>query len=256
MTPTDAGYLMGRYVGQPSYAYLPVVKSRNPEEKLAIQKLFDENVAHEGLHAHPQARKYYDMAYDSSLRNDVASAAYSTLIMESTPVDGSAPGKTIMLAGMLSQPLSRGNVHIASSNPTDAPLIDPNYFSCEVDLEIFARHIQYLETIAQLEPFRSEISKIQGSSEPAVYFGDLEVAKEYIRRTARTMWHLCGTCSMLPREKGGVVDARLVVFGTSNLRIVDASVIPLISAANILATVYAVAERAAALIEEDHGLIV
>ena len=52
----------------------------------------------------------------------------------------------------------------------------------------------------------------------------------------------------------GVVDPRtLKVYGTSNLRVVDASAIPLISTANLQATVYAFAERAADLIKEDHG---
>jgi choline dehydrogenase-like flavoprotein len=53
---------------------------------------------------------------------------------------------------------------------------------------------------------------------------------------------------MLPREMGGVVDDQLKVYGTRNLRVVDASVFPLEPAGNIQATVYAVAERAADLI--------
>jgi choline dehydrogenase-like flavoprotein len=53
---------------------------------------------------------------------------------------------------------------------------------------------------------------------------------------------------MLPKNAGGVVDQKLTVYGTKNLRIVDASVFPLIPHANLLATVYAVAERAADLI--------
>ena len=52
---------------------------------------------------------------------------------------------------------------------------------------------------------------------------------------------------MLPRKKGGVVDERLVVYGTRNLRVVDASIIPIIPQANTQSTVYAVAERAADL---------
>jgi choline dehydrogenase-like flavoprotein len=58
---------------------------------------------------------------------------------------------------------------------------------------------------------------------------------------------------MLPRESGGVVDERLRVYGTTNLRVCDASIFPLIPAANIMSTVYAVAERAADLIRSEAG---
>lgn len=56
---------------------------------------------------------------------------------------------------------------------------------------------------------------------------------------------------MLPREKDGVVDSNLRVYGIEGLRIVDASAIPLVSTANLQATVYAFAERAADLIKRD-----
>lgn len=56
---------------------------------------------------------------------------------------------------------------------------------------------------------------------------------------------------MLPRDKGGVVDAKLRVYGVSGLRIVDSSVIPIATRGNPQTTVYAVAERAADLIKED-----
>ena len=91
-------------------------------------------------------------------------------------------------------------------------------------------------------------------AEPKRYFQDVEVAKEYVRRTATSMWHPTSTCSMLPREKGGVVDDRLRVYGTRNVRVVDASMMPLIPRANTQATIYAVAEKAADIIKADHGL--
>ena len=59
---------------------------------------------------------------------------------------------------------------------------------------------------------------------------------------------------MMPREDGGVVDDRLRVHGTKNLRVVDASVIPIIPRGNIQSSVYMVAERAADIIKEDCGL--
>lgn len=65
-----------------------------------------------------------------------------------------------------------------------------------------------------------------------------------------TEYHHVGTCAMLPRDEGGVVDKELRVHGTENLRVVDVSIFPLHVQGNIMSTVYAVAERAADLIKD------
>ena len=74
-------------------------------------------------------------------------------------------------------------------------------------------------------------------------------ATRFIKDRAVGAHHYTGSCSMLPREMGGVVDPRLRVYGTANLRVCDASVIPLAPRANPQATVYGVAEHAAKLIK-------
>lgn len=63
--------------------------------------------------------------------------------------------------------------------------------------------------------------------------------------------HHVGTASMLPRKLGGVVDARLRVYGVKGLRVVDASVIPMLVAAHLQGTVYGVAEKGVGIILED-----
>lgn len=75
-----------------------------------------------------------------------------------------------------------------------------------------------------------------------------------MRDNCNTEHHPIATCSMLPRERGGVVDVGLRVYGTRNLRVVDASVIPLQTASNTSTTVYTLAEKAADLIKEKWGL--
>jgi choline dehydrogenase-like flavoprotein len=65
----------------------------------------------------------------------------------------------------------------------------------------------------------------------------------YIKENIATVFHPIGTAAMAPREIGGVVDPWLKVYGTKNLRIVDASVIPLQIGATPMATVYAIAEK-------------
>ncbi|KAF5867956.1 putative glucose-methanol-choline oxidoreductase protein [Botrytis fragariae] len=76
-----------------------------------------------------------------------------------------------------------------------------------------------------------------------------EEAKKYVLDTAVTAYHNCGTAAMLPKEKGGVINDKLMVHGTSNLRMVDASIFPLIPRGNIQSSVYAVVEKAADIIK-------
>ncbi|KAL2847877.1 GMC oxidoreductase-domain-containing protein [Aspergillus pseudodeflectus] len=62
--------------------------------------------------------------------------------------------------------------------------------------------------------------------------------------------HLLGTAAMLPRELGAVVDPQLVVYGTENVRVVDASALPTQISGHLTSTLYAVAERAADIVKE------
>lgn len=153
-----------------------------------------------------------------------------------------------------SHPFSRGSTHISSASPSASPHIDPRYLSHPADLEILARNLQALDTTlrpaAPLAPF----FKSGGRRNHADAFRvseDLEAARQYVRDTATTTFHSCGSAAMLPREKGGVVDPGLRVYGTQNVRVVDASVFPLIPRGNLMATVYAVAERAAEVIKGE-----
>ena len=72
-----------------------------------------------------------------------------------------------------------------------------------------------------------------------------------MRNSFGSEYHPIGTCAMGPREKGGVVNERMVVHGTRNLRVVDASVFPLQVRGNLASLVYAVAERAADFVKAD-----
>jgi choline dehydrogenase-like flavoprotein len=54
---------------------------------------------------------------------------------------------------------------------------------------------------------------------------DDDVWRQYVLNATSTIYHPVGTCAMLPREEGGVVDAQLLVYGTSNLRVVHVSIL-------------------------------
>ncbi|KAM0477851.1 hypothetical protein ACHAPX_005617 [Trichoderma viride] len=171
----------------------------------------------------------------------------------------SGTDKYFSIALMLTHPLSRGSVHIKSASPTSTELdIDPRYFSHPLDIEVLARHLRFIESIAKAEPLVSHLQAGGKRNAAAESVGNLlaaetglEQAKDYLRQTAVGAHHFTGTCSMMAKELGGVVDSKLRLYGCPNLRIADASIIPLTPKANPQATVYGVAEHAASIIKGE-----
>lgn len=173
--------------------------------------------------------------------------------MTTNPVQGNY----LSIGAALVHPLSRGSSHITSADPSSPPAIDPRYLSHPFDAEVYARHLMAVEALAATEPLAALLKPGGRRAQPGpggARVDTVERAKEYIRATALSNNHPVGTCCMAPREKGGVVDAELKVYGVEGLRVVDSSVMPLIPQANTQTTVYAVAEKAADLIKQRYGL--
>ena len=170
-------------------------------------------------------------------------------------VKGDVDGNYISFMAALNHPFSRGSIHIASASPKDDPLIDPKYLSHPMDIELCARHVQFLSTLTSTAPLSNSL-KPEGRRIPAYAFADgkemdLETAKRVVREHSISNYHPAGTCGMGPKEAGGVVDAELKVYGVKGLRVVDASVFPILPRGNIITSVYAVAERAADMIKAE-----
>lgn len=173
--------------------------------------------------------------------------------MTTNPVEGNY----LSMGACLAHPLSRGSSHIASAKLEDPPTIDPRYLSHPLDIEIYARHLMAVEVLARTEPMASYLKPHGRRAQPGPNggrFDTVEKAKEYIRATALSNNHPVGTCAMLPRDMGGVVDAELNVYGVKGLRVVDSSIMPFLPRANTQTTVYTVAEKAADLIKKAHGI--
>ncbi|KAL3470421.1 hypothetical protein BJX99DRAFT_239525 [Aspergillus californicus] len=163
----------------------------------------------------------------------------------------SEPESFVSIVSVLNRPFSRGHVHITSNDPYASPEFDPKFFSHPLDLEIHARHTRWLETLASTEPMASLIKKDGRRLHSDKRVDDLDTARQLTRDRIVTHYHVAGSTAMAPREAGGVVDGRLRVYGTKNLRVIDAGIIPLIPRGNIQAIVFAVAEKGADLIKED-----
>lgn len=141
-------------------------------------------------------------------------------------------------------PLSRGYVHIVSSNGTQYPEIQYNWFQNPFDLYLLAATCQRIQKIVSTPPLSDWIIT---PIAPAPGVTSIEGLQNHVRATAIQTNHIMGSALMGPRQDGGVVDPNLKVYGTRNVYVVDASVIPIEPAAHLQGTFYAFAEHASQL---------
>lgn len=223
----------------------------------------------------------YEKALESYVQSVLKSPTQSSAVYLTVPgwasynPDGSwaaipdGDEKYFSIPVMLAHPLSRGSVHITTGPDGALGLdVDPKYLSHPLDIEVLARHVQLVESVLAADTATSALARHLNQSSsakrspglpsgPAAFAGGtgsdeeegLELARAHVRNTVVGAFHWTSSCAMLPRDKGGVVDSKLRVYGARGLRVVDASIFPLITRANTMATVYAVAERAAEIIK-------
>ncbi|MGW4032310.1 GMC family oxidoreductase [Streptomyces sp. NPDC004838] len=161
-----------------------------------------------------------------------------------SPAAGDDAERVIVLV-TCSEVHSRGRILLASSDPADAPAIDPAYLADETDVDILAAGVRMAREIAAREPFAGLTA---GETAPGTRTGsaDREI-REWIRQNVVTMHHPTSSCAMGGAETA-VCDPELRVRGVSGLRVADASVMPAVPRGNTNAPTLAIAERAAALI--------
>jgi 4-pyridoxate dehydrogenase len=147
---------------------------------------------------------------------------------------------------VLLRPESRGDVTLASSDPTRAPRIRQNFLATDRDLRTLREGVRAVIEIGRQRPLAPFIRRQAAPVEDRCSDADLEA---YIRATSITVHHPLGTCRMgAERDAMAVVDPQLRVRGIDRLRVVDASVMPDLIGGNINAAVLMIAERAADLI--------
>nr|WP_241014505.1 GMC family oxidoreductase N-terminal domain-containing protein [Burkholderia sp. Ac-20379] len=147
------------------------------------------------------------------------------------------------------RPTSRGSIHIASPDAFAAPAIAPNYLSTDEDRRVAANALRLTRRIAAapaLARYRPE-EVLPGTR----YQTEAELA-EAAGAVGTTIFHPVGTCRMgRADDPQAVVDSRLRVRGVAGLRIVDASVMPLITSGNTNSPTLMIAERASDMIRAD-----
>ncbi|KAI2894111.1 CAZyme family AA3 [Aspergillus niger] len=146
-------------------------------------------------------------------------------------------------------PVSRGRVHVVSDDPKQAPDISPGLLAHPADVDVLAAGVKFADRVFRSELIGDKVAR-RVRPDPGVDVGVRDQAKEFVRENAVPFQHLVGTCAL-----GMVVDERLRVKRVKGLRVVDASVVPMMVSPSLAAVVYAVAEKAADLVKEDWGLV-
>lgn len=142
------------------------------------------------------------------------------------------------------RPASRGQVLLRSSDPMDAPAFIPNYLEEAEDVEATLSGIRTLRSILASEPMASRIiSELVPGSEIRTD----EQLVDFMRREGHCAFHPAGTCKM-GNDDMAVVDPQLRVRGVQRLRVVDASIMPVVTSGNTNAPTVMIGEKAADLI--------
>jgi choline dehydrogenase len=155
-------------------------------------------------------------------------------------------GHGVWVSPCVLTPESRGTVRLASSDPTAKPIVHNDFYSKARDLERMIAGLRLAQDICAqpaMRPYCAEpFTTPAGDDEQAV--------RAHIARTTFAVYHPVGTCRM-GHDADAVVDEQLRVNGLEGLRVVDASVMPVVPRGNTNAPTIAIAERAADLIR--HG---
>ncbi|MCO5396697.1 choline dehydrogenase [Ralstonia soli] len=156
------------------------------------------------------------------------------------------PGHSFQIHMTLMRAESRGRLAIKSNNATDKPCLTFNYLEAEADRESFRNALRLTREIVEQEAFDPYRGK---ELAPGKDVQTDEQIDTWVASRVGTAYHPSGTCRMGPAtDEGAVVEPNLKVRGLENVRVADASVMPLIVAANTNAPCIMIGEVASDLI--------
>lgn len=189
-------------------------------------------------------------------------------------VFGSVKGKhAFTIAPVLMRPFSRGRIFLKSNNPLHHPHLQPNFYSRKEDMIILREGIKLAIKLGETKAFKRfgarfhtvpfvgcENHVFRSGKIVKVYYIVIILFKmnldEYweccIHRIASSLQHQVGTVKM-GVDRDSVVDPELRVYGISNLRVADGSIIPEIPASHTNSVIFMIGEKAADMIKKTWG---
>jgi choline dehydrogenase len=158
------------------------------------------------------------------------------------------PG-VMAMAGLL-RPRSRGFVELRSADVEAPPGIVTGHLLDDEDTERLVRGLRLLRTVFATSPIALEVAR---EMQPGPHVVDDDALRAYVRGNANSLFHAVGTCAM-GNDAAAVTTPQLCVRGVRALRVVDASVMPLVPSGNTCAPVMMLAEKAADLLTARSAL--
>jgi len=145
------------------------------------------------------------------------------------------------------RPLSKGSVHVTSTDPFAAPRVATNYLAEDLDRRVVVAGVKMLREIYRQPAFR-ELVESEFLPGPGAA-SDREIL-DFAREKGGTVFHAAGTCRM-GSDARSVVDPALRVRGVERLRVIDASVMPEMVSTNTNAASVMIGEKGAALVRGE-----
>ena len=155
----------------------------------------------------------------------------------------------------INRPKSRGSIKLRSGDYKDDPRITLNYLDHPDDTKLFVEGYKFVKSMEQTKTFQEYgLERVNYPSESCDKFemDSEDYMKCYVKSFTTTLFHPTSSCKMGPdSDKNAVVDNRLRVKGIKGLRVIDASVMPVIVGANTNAACIMIAEKGADMILQD-----
>jgi len=176
-------------------------------------------------------------------------ASYSTTTLGSTRrLLKPDPYPGFLVSFNTCRPLSRGSIHIRSTDPLRSPAIQPNALAHPRDVADVIEGSRLVRRIVGAQPLAG---LVESEREPgSAVTSEADVLADF-RERCGSVFHACGTCAMGSDPRTSVLDPRLRVRGVAGLRVIDASAFPNLTSGNTNAPVMMLAEKGADLILED-----
>lgn len=156
---------------------------------------------------------------------------------------------------VLLRPKSRGKIVLKNKNPNESPLIYANYFEDHEDIKTVVKGMKHVLKLAETNLLKTNGFKVfwPNIDSCAMYEKNSDDFLEcFAREYTFSLYHPVGTAKMGPDgDSTSVVDPELKVRGVKKLRVIDASIMPLVTRGNTNAATIMIGEKGADLIKKD-----
>ena len=191
---------------------------------------------------HSESLMYIDSPRDGPGPALVLACVLAPVVTECFEAPAFGEAYTLMFG--FTQPRSRGALRLASADPTEPPLIDPNYLAEAYDREVYLEALAWARAVGGA---RALADWRQEEMLPGPQLGGREACLAFLEKAAHTHHHPVGTCRM-GNDESAVVSPDLSLRGLCGLYVIDASVMPRITTGPVNAAIVAIAERASDLL--------